>query len=92
MNNHCEYIDTLTNKECKKTKKKNKNLCCFHFKQYAKKHFIKLSILEIKGILHYVDETNGNVYSTKDILLNIPNPQIIMNYSDTNNTDTHKKI
>jgi hypothetical protein len=76
----CVYVDK-DGVECHKKKKKGQNLCSLHYKEYTLEHYKTLIIMEIEGIMHYVDD-KGMVYSTEDVLNNALKPRIIGTFID----------
>ena len=54
-------------------KRQQGDFCMYHYK--ANQH-ITLHLIEVNGVLHFVDEHN-NLYDSEAIIMQRPNPQII---------------
>ena len=84
------------NEQCTRRKKENSQFCGTHSK--GTPHGIisdniqadttvkkELSVVEIKGIVHYIDNEK-NVYNTADVLSNKQDPRVIAHYEKNDDT------
>ena len=84
----------LNGEQCTRKNKENERFCGTHLKglPYGKiqdyptlaPEKIEVQLEEICGIHQYID-SNGNVYSSEDILNSIPNPRVISKWKKVNN-------
>lgn len=83
----------LNGEQCTRKNKANERFCGTHLKglPYGKiqdypqlaQDKIEIHMEEICGIHQYID-TNGNIYSSEDILNSIPNPRVISHWKKVN--------